>query len=100
MHHAGDAHGRNRARQLAEVADGGAQTGLHILHMVGPDAVFQTAFPGIIAAFDNAVLAVDQDGLDARGTEFNSEIILFHSKLLDRRFLMFSFIITALSFFV
>ena len=76
-------------RQLAEVADGGAQAILHILHVIRPDAVFQTAFPCVITAFDDAVLAVDQDGLDARGTEFNSKIILFHSNLLDRRFWIF-----------
>ena len=91
VHHAGNAHGRNGAGQFAEVANGGAQAGLHILHMIRPDAVFQTAFPCVITAFDNAVLAVDQDGLDARGTELNSKIILFHSNLLDRRFWIFCF---------
>ena len=91
VHHAGNAHGRNGAGQFAEVANGGAQAGLHILHMIRPDAVFQTAFPCVITAFDNAVLAVDQDGLDARGTELNSKIILFHSNLLDRRFWFFCF---------
>ena len=91
VHHAGNAHGRNSSRQLAEVADGGAQAILHILHVIRPDAVFQTAFPCVVTALDDAVLAVDQDGLDARGTEFNSKIILFHSNLLDRRFWIFCF---------
>ena len=79
VHHAGDAHGRDLARQLAEVADRRAQTLLHILHVVCPHAVFQTAFPGIVAAFYDRMLLVKQHCLDARRAEFDAEKILFHT---------------------
>ena len=79
VHHAGNAHGRDLARQLAEILDGRAQALLHVFHVVRPHAVFQTAFPGIVAAFYDRMLLVKQHCLDARRAEFDAEKILFHT---------------------
>ena len=79
VHHAGDAHRGDLARQLAEVADRRAQALLHVFHVVRPHAVFQTAFPGIVAAFYDRMLLVKQHCFDPCRAEFDAEKILFHT---------------------
>ena len=79
VHHAGDAHGGNLTRQLAEILNCGAKACLHLVHVVCPDAVFQTAFPGIVAALYDLVRFVEQNGLDAGRAELNAEKIVFHA---------------------
>ena len=73
VHHAGDAHRGDLARQLAEVADRRAQALLHVFHVVRPHAVFQTAFPGIVAAFYDRMLLVKQHCFDPCRAEFDAE---------------------------
>ena len=80
VHHARDAHRRDLARQLAEIPDRGAKPCLHGVHVICPDAVFQTAFPCRIAAFYDLMRLVQQNRLDARRAELNAEKILFHTQ--------------------
>ena len=52
---------------------------LHVFHVVRPHAIFQTAFPGIVAAFYDRMLLVKQHCFDPCRAEFDAEKILFHT---------------------
>lgn len=79
VHHARDAYRRDLARQLAEILNRGAKACLHLVHVICPNAVFQAAFPGIVAAADDLMRLIEQNRLDARRAELDAEKILFHT---------------------
>ena len=82
VHHTGNAHRGNFARQFAEVPERGLQAGLHLVHVICPDAVFKSALPRMIPSLYDLPFAVQQNGLDAGRAELDPEKILRHSSLL------------------
>ena len=81
VHHGGHAKAR-QAGQLHAVAVlhvlfhvciGVLQACPHILHVVGPYAVFQAVFPGVVAGGNGGMVCADQHSLDAGGAKLHAQ---------------------------
>ena len=81
VHHRGDAQGGEVGQLHAvpalhiglERGIGILNAGPDVVHVVGPHAVFQAVFPGVIAGGDGRVILADEHALDARGAELEAQ---------------------------
>ena len=77
VHHGGNAHG-GYGVPIFHAGNGGFQALPDLIQRVSPDAVYEGAFPGVIAGGNGVMLGVDGNGLDAGGAQLKTQNSFIH----------------------